>query len=105
MYVDVIVSQIRKASFTSSINKTRQRQDTHKTEAIRQYRDKTIPVLYRYTHVIPRYTQVYTEQGAELDNFHVPGDNEVSYIHTGSIPSQFGKPLMTLSELTPSIVR
>ena len=30
---------------------------------------------------------------------------EVSYIHTGSIPSQFGKPLMTLSELSPSFVR
>ena len=31
--------------------------------------------------------------------------SKVSYIHTGSIPSQFGKPLMTLSELLPSIVR
>ena len=31
--------------------------------------------------------------------------SEVSYIHTGSIPSQFGKPLMTLSELSPSFVR
>ena len=31
--------------------------------------------------------------------------SKVFYIHTGSIPSQFGKPLMTLSELLPSIVR
>ena len=31
--------------------------------------------------------------------------SKVSYIHTGSIPSQFGKPLMTLSEVLPSIVR
>ena len=30
---------------------------------------------------------------------------KVSHLHTGSIPSKFGKPLMTLGEISPSIVR
>ena len=29
----------------------------------------------------------------------------VSYLHTGSIPSMFGKPLMVLGEIFPTIVR
>ena len=30
---------------------------------------------------------------------------KVSHLHTGSIPSKFGKPLMTLGEISPSFVR
>ena len=31
--------------------------------------------------------------------------DSVSYLHTGSIPSQFGKPLMTLGHLEPTLLR
>ena len=30
---------------------------------------------------------------------------QISHLHTGSIPSQFGKPLMTLGEISPSMMR
>ena len=31
--------------------------------------------------------------------------SEVTYLHTGSIPSQFGKPLMTIADISPYILR
>ena len=30
---------------------------------------------------------------------------EVTYLHTGSIPSQFGKPLMTIADISDNISR
>ena len=32
-------------------------------------------------------------------------ENSVSYLHTGSIPSQFGKPLMTLGNFPAAFLR
>ena len=43
-------------------------------------------------------------QGMSLYGHHLHID-KVSHLHTGSIPSQFGKPLMTLSELPVSVLR
>ena len=31
--------------------------------------------------------------------------SEVTYLHTGSIPSQFGKPLMTIADISDNISR
>ena len=42
----------------------------------------------------------------EADVYKAMGKAEkVSHLHTGSIPSKFGKPLMTLGEISPSFVR
>ena len=46
------------------------------------------------------------EEAEEADVYKAMGKaGKVSHLHTGSIPSKFGKPLMTLGEISPSIVR
>ena len=46
------------------------------------------------------------ENDYEADVYKAMGKAEkVSHLHTGSIPSKFGKPLMTLGGISPSIMR
>ena len=80
VYVDVIANQIRKESvFWWKKNDDNDWDNLWTSDPEPDY-DKAEEDFYKYR-------------------------SEVSYIHTGSIPSQFGKPLMTLSELSPSFVR
>ena len=80
IYVDIIANQIKKDWWPERLVAT------------------LIKIKYDWDSLFP------VDPEPEPDYFY-KSNLEVSYLHTGSIPSQFGKPLMTLSELSPSFVR
>ena len=55
--------------------------------------------LSKWTGNVNNYVEVlknYLERDLKI---------KVSYLHTGSIPSQLGKPIMTMGELSKEIIR
>ena len=51
------------------------------------------------SHMLNQFDLRWTEEMGEEP------PTEVTYLHTGSIPSQFGKPLMTIADISPYILR
>lgn len=68
----------------------------------------SINEMKHWTSKVDSYVNVIEnqikKQGMLLYGHHLD-TRMVSHLHTGSIPSQFGKPLMILSELPISVIR
>ncbi len=96
-YVNVVTSQIQQENIFHHL---------YLYAFGRQKVEQMIKSYWAYGNVYNNAVAVEENDYDEADVYKAMGKAEkVSHLHTGSIPSKFGKPLMTLGEISPSIMR
>ena len=100
-YVDVVTNQIKKENIFHAMYLHAFMHYNEKKRKVKELLDKNPTFEFHHDNVNFEEYEEY-----DGDYYKDQGKTEsVSHLHTGSIPSMFGKPLMVLGEIPPSIVR